>query len=395
MAGFTDLQWEKIDAKLAANPGRFGCPIRRAGSVILGSFNALKIGKANDSSKKWDFLKRFCSRYDLLSVQEVMDQLDGIRRLRDELGSDFKLIVSDTTGAFPGMRGLRERLAFLYRPSRVTLEELAGDITYDRSHVVAKLRENMDIWTKFFKDIDVENKERDAQGKRRKGLSDYEHPVFSTFIRTPHCAAFAIAGKNGAKPIEFLAVNAHTLWGKGKDERDREFFALLEWVIQRAKSSNRMYFKNIVVLGDLNLNFDSPQTKLSDVVKKLIELDSTLLTGQEAARANFPFLDVHPDETALFRTNARRNQTFDHVAFFIDKNEFGLPLSAANQTAGHNGPNGYDYGVFDFVNLFSEALHDKPIDDLTESQLETILEKARADVSDHMPIWVRIPIPGA
>lgn len=395
MPGFTNLQWERIDAKLASSPARFGCPIKRDDSVIIGSFNALKLGKGTNSAKKWAFLERFCSRYDLLSVQEVMDELSGIRRLRDELGPSFKLIVSDTTGAFPGMRGLRERLAFLYRPSRISLEELAGDISYDRSHVVSKLRENIDTWQQFFKDIDDENRVREQEGKRKKGLSDYEHPVFSTFIRTPHCAAFAIKGKNGAEPIEFLAVNAHTLWGKGKGERDREFFALLEWVIQRAKSSDRMYFKNIVIMGDLNLNFDDPQTKLSDVIKKLIELESTLLTGQDAARANFPFLDVHPDETALFHTNARSNQTFDHVAFFIDKDEQRLPTSNLNQTAGQNGPNGYDFGVFDFVDLFSEALHDRPFDELTASQQKTILKKTHEDVSDHMPIWVRIPIPSS
>ena len=29
-----------------------------------------------------------------------------------------------------------------------------------------------------------------------------------------------------------LAINAHTLFGNSRDERTREFFALMEWVIQ-------------------------------------------------------------------------------------------------------------------------------------------------------------------
>ncbi|ORU93124.1 MAG: hypothetical protein A6F72_06150 [Cycloclasticus sp. symbiont of Poecilosclerida sp. N] len=83
-----------------------------------------------------------------------MDELSGIRRLHESLGRSFKLIVSDTTGAFPGARGLRERLAFVYRPSRIELKELVSDITYDRSVVTASLRKNIDLWKDFFDDLD-------------------------------------------------------------------------------------------------------------------------------------------------------------------------------------------------------------------------------------------------
>jgi hypothetical protein len=133
MTGFTELRWQAFFDELSSNPKRYGLPIRRDDSVLLGSFNALKLGKATNSAKRWDFLTNFFSRCDLIAVQEVMDELNGIRRLHDSLGPSFKLLVSDTTGAFPGMRGLRERLALFYRPSRIELKELVSDITYDRS----------------------------------------------------------------------------------------------------------------------------------------------------------------------------------------------------------------------------------------------------------------------
>ena len=395
MAGFTDTQWQSIDKKLRHNPARFGLPIRRSGSVVLGSFNALKLGKARNSDKRWAFLTRFASRCDLLALQEVMDDLSGIRRLHAALGSSYELIVSDTTGAAPGDAGLRERLAYLYRPARVSLKELVSDITYDRSVVTNSLRQDIDLWTAFFKAIDDENEARRLQGKKPKSLSKFALPAFLTFIRTPHCASFSIKGKNGAAPIDFLGVNAHTLYGKSKEERTREFNALLEWLVKRAKSSDRMYFKNMIVMADLNMQFDDADNQYSDIVKRLIDLESNLLTGQDAARVNFPFLDVHPSETALFHTNARNTETFDHVAFFIDKRETQLPLVTANVSAGEGGPNAYDYGVFNFPELFVQTLHDKPFDDLTAGQRNTLLSNAKADVSDHMPIWVRLPIPGA
>ena len=395
MPGFSEQQWQAINTKLSQNPMRYGCPIRRNDSVVIGSFNALKLGKDGDNKKRWNFLKRFASRYDLLAIQEVMDDLSGIRRLKKMLGPSFELIVSDTTGAIPGALGLRERLTFLYRPERIELKELTSDITYDRSVVISTLKQDIEIWKKFFKDFDDTNKQRELQGKDKLGLSDVEHPRFLTFIRTPHCASFSIKGRSGANPVNFLAVNAHLLYGQSKEERTREFFALLEWLVRRAKQSKRMYYKNMILMGDLNMDFDSPDSRYSDIVKLLVELNSNLLTGQSAARVNFPFLDVHPVQSSLFNTNARKDETFDHVAFFIDKKETGLPLDNQNQQAGQFGPNDYDYGVFDFPELFAQAIHGKNFFQLNKTQIKSIYSKCKADVSDHMPIWVRIPIPGS
>ena len=394
MPGFTDQRWQTINGKLSQNPSRFGFPVRRDDSVVIGSFNALKLGKATNTAKRWDFLKRFASSYDLLAVQEVTDDLAGIRRLHKSLGPSFELLASDTTGAVPGSKGLRERLAYLYRPARIELKELVSDITYDRSVVVKTLQQDINAWKKFFTDFKKTNDARVQNGKKPLGLSDVTHPRFLTFIRTPYCASFSILGKNGADSVDFLAINAHSLFGDSEEERTREFFALLDWLVQRAKQSKRMYFKNMIVMADLNMEFDDAENRFSDIVKRLHDLESNLLTGQTAARVNFPFLDVHPDETSLFSTNARRNQTFDHIAFFIDKNEKGLPLNSENQVAGQSGPNGYDYGVFNFSELFAQSVHNKSFNQLIASQRKKLLSNTKADVSDHMPIWARIPIPG-
>ncbi|MEO1407193.1 MAG: hypothetical protein AAFV54_12005, partial [Pseudomonadota bacterium] len=275
------------------------------------------------------------------------------------------------------------------------LKELVSDITYDRSIITRNLRNDIDLWKQFFKDIDDENAQRVAQGKKPKGLGDFTHPAFLSFIRTPHCASFSIKAKGTAKPVDFLAVNAHTLFGNSKTERNREFNALLDWLVKRAKASKRMYYKNMILLADLNMQFNDADAKYSDIVIRLLELNSNLLSGQNAARVNFPFLNVHPSQTNLSHTNARSTETFDHIAFFIDKNEKGLPKTEANLDAGKKTSNDYDYGVFDFTELFSEALHDKPFLSLTKTQRNSLMSKTRADVSDHMPIWARIPIPGA
>ncbi|MEM7431617.1 MAG: hypothetical protein AAF351_06720 [Pseudomonadota bacterium] len=399
MPGFTDLRWQQMTDKLNDDPERWGCPVRRDDSVVIGSFNALKLGKDNNSDKRWEFLERFVSRFDLIAIQEVMDDLSGIRRLQRDCGSKFELLVSDTTGAAPGDGGLKERLAFLYHRDRIELKELVSDITYDRSNIAKNLHRDIDLWTQFFKDFDDTNAARVAQGKKKISLSKKSLPAFLDFIRTPHCAAFVIKGKGSGDDIEFLALNAHTLYGNSKKERKREFDALFEWLVKRAKSRDTMYFKNMIILADLNMMFNNADTQLSDIIKKIHDLGSHFFADDGDVRVNFPFLDVHPDETQLFNTNARSNQTFDHVAFFVDPDEHNLPLESANRNAGKtNGVedlNAYNYGVFNFVELASETLHGTNYFSLTDDQQDSLISRINDDVSDHMPIWARIPIPGA
>ena len=62
--------------------------------MVIGSFNALKLGSASNNSKNWPFLTRIASGCDLIAIQEVMDDLSGIRRLHESLGSSYELLVS-------------------------------------------------------------------------------------------------------------------------------------------------------------------------------------------------------------------------------------------------------------------------------------------------------------
>ena len=54
---------------------------------------------------------------------------------------------------------------------------------------------------------------------------------------------------------------------------------------------------------------------------------------------------------------------------------------------------GFDYGVFNIAELIAEALHAKPIDQLTKTQRKAIYKKSEFDISDHMPAWIRLKRP--
>ena len=111
---FTKDEWVKIRQQLARHPTEYGLPKRVYGSVVLGSFNIRKLGRVSGrNGATWEFLADVCRRFDLLAVQEVMGDLSGLRELVRRMGPEYDLIVSDKTGAFPGDKGLAERLAFI------------------------------------------------------------------------------------------------------------------------------------------------------------------------------------------------------------------------------------------------------------------------------------------
>ena len=416
---FTAAQWAKVEALSDARGASFGLPARRGDSVVLASFNIRKIGQIkNKSPGAWAFLKRFCERCDLIAVQEVQDNLEALVHLKGLLGPKYGLAVSDITGGIAGKRAMVERLAFLFRWDRVERTEVASDITIDRSAVLDTLYDERADFQAAFKTRVAELAARQTEVDRilapwkldvaaweaagrpgrkpRKpkipGKPPFVLPHFLTFIRTPHCASFRVRCNPGAEPYEFIAVNAHLLYGdknKQADERKREFSGLLKWLIERARQAKTMYHKNIILLGDLNLDF-----KKVDARRDAIEAEIKAINDRDLkrrAKIYFPFIDVHPNRHEVFRSNARHSQSYDQIA--IVSNDKRLPRPADKKKAG-SVAGGFDFGMFDFVNLFAEALHGKPFDRLTGPRKTALIARFQHDVSDHMPIWIRLPKPG-
>jgi hypothetical protein len=114
-----------------------------------------------------------CERFDLLSIQEVQDNLDGLRHLKRRLGDDYGMVVSDTIDRHPAESGMGERLAFLFRKAVVQRTEIASDTTYDRKEVLKTVSDHS---FDFLEDL-----------KRRKPVAH-----FVTFIRQPFCESFEV-----------------------------------------------------------------------------------------------------------------------------------------------------------------------------------------------------------
>ena len=390
---FTPEEWKKIrkTSDDADAQEKFGLPKRVYGSVVLGSFNIRKLGSSRSRNEDiWKFLADTCMHFDLLAVQEILDDLSGLRRLKSLLGPDFGIVISDTTGAFPGRRGLAERLGFIYNRRLVERTEIATDITYDRTEVLKTLALNRDrirpVMNRYGKYLESVRAWEDSGkvGSKPKAptKSQLRMPVFLTFIRQPFCVGFRIHGYPGTDPYEFMTVNAHLNYGDPKHDPIQEFHALMNWLVARSGQKGKPYHPNFILLGDLNMDYDKPVVDKERLMQDIKELNTIT---QKGVSVNFPFLDIHPDRSEVFRTNARERETYDQIGLFSRDNR--LPTYEMNETKMGKKPTGPDYGVFNLTELFATALG------VPDSQRQDLIKRFEHKVSDHMPLWLRLPLP--
>lgn len=413
---FTARQWSTIRDTLKANPEIFGLPVRQYGSVVFGSFNIRKLGriKTGTTSERdamtFQFLADACRHFDLLAIQEVMSDTEGVYELKRLMGPDYGIVHSDTTGGFPGRPGNAERLAFIYNRKLVERSALVSDVSYDRTEVIKNIADHNDAIHKALGPLAKERKKYNAAlakylaegGKRPREpkMSGLKMPGFLSFVRSPFAAGFRVEGHPGSTPYEFLAVDAHLHYGDSNNDRIWEGQALQEWILAKVKTGAKDNL-NVVLFGDLNLVFEDPEKSRKRIARG-IRLAAKRV-GLPKLKLVLPFMFPHPNPKqyveppgTVFRTNIRLTQTFDQLGAFYNDDRLDLVATDGN---GHvhpeawGSPGGPDYGVFNFTELFSRALTKKSYHQLTRAEANELVKGYDFRVSDHMPIWIRLPLP--
>lgn len=384
---FSTDDWERINQTLEADPERYGMPKRRRKSIIMGSWNIRKFGGPDGHSEQArEFYNRFAKNCDLLAVQEAQTDMFSLRDLCGRMnasrrGAKFRILASDVTGRAPGSTGLAERLAFIHDERRISHTDIAADISFDRSEIIINVNRSIEELKQVAMDkAGGQSMSDQAQSifeqlKDFAGFDSTKMNAFFDFIRSPHVASFRVNG-SGAH-YDVACVNAHLHFGKAS-QRKKEFLTLLEWVFLRSDMDAPI----TMILGDLNLDFGRDNTARRDAIETFLQ--DVNKKRSEKVKVNFPFLYDHPTQGPI-RTNARENETFDQIAYFHDDRR--LPLVEHNALAGQGGKDFFDYGMFNFVKLFREA------GVISGSNGGTDFTKFENDVSDHMPIWVRMPRP--
>jgi len=149
------------------------------------------------------------SHFDVIAVQEVKDNIRGLRDALKILGEDWNLILTDVTR---GAAGNGERMAFLFNTKRVQLSGLACELV-------------------------VPLEELSAVG---------EGNLIKQFARTPYAVGFKSAG------VTFVLTTLHILFGNKPADRIPELKAIAHWMANWAQEMNE-YEQNLLVLGDFNI----------------------------------------------------------------------------------------------------------------------------------------------
>lgn len=152
------------------------------------------------------------SRFDVIALQEVKDNVKALRHMLKVLGRNWGLILTDVT---KGAWGNGERLAFLFDTRKVQLSGLATEL--------------------------VLPKEQLDKNEIKPDVLDRQ------FARTPYAVSF----RSGRKT--FILVTLHVIYGDNAADRVPELKAIAEWLANWAKHINA-WDHNLIALGDFNID---------------------------------------------------------------------------------------------------------------------------------------------
>ena len=202
-------------------------PAKTASKVLTATWNLTNFGFQKRTDNDLALMAEVMSWFDLISIQEIADDLTTLGALMGHLGAKYKVVLSDTAGN-------DERAGFLYNSRKLERLEVAAEVAVPPSahrHI------------------------------RMKGVSG----SFSGFDRNPYLVAFR------SKNLTFIAVSAHLFFGshsyKDEDRRALEAYALARWASLKNKGAGA-YSENILIMGDLNLPKKDDSSPVFRALKK-------------------------------------------------------------------------------------------------------------------------------
>lgn len=309
-----------------------GIPRRRRDRLLIATWNIANLGVQERRHTDHQLLAEVCSWFDIVAVQEVNDNLAGLRGLRDHLGEGYEVLFSDASGNM-------ERQAFVWDARRVRLLGKVGRLAIPPSQL------------------------------DRIRLPGFEIP-FRGFDRGPYMAAFETQAAR--RRFRFLLINVHLYFGSNAlahvKRRALETYAVAWWAAKRQRSDHA-FTKNIIPLGDFNL----PSPKPGDAIyEALTGRGLQLAKANRALRHRGLELPRKRKErlSKVGGTSLDGLKHYDQIAFFPDQTRQPSQVE-----------------VFDFDNTLFEELWERE-----EEPWNAYRAYLRYYISDHRPLWAEFEL---
>jgi len=175
-------------------------------TLLLATWNIREFGD-NRNPESLHYIAEIISRFDLVAVQEVANNLTGLQKVAALLGHNWDYIVTDST---EGTAGGGERMAFIYDRCKVFFRKMAGELVLPETKLI------------------------NAGDKKLQ------------FARTPFTVAFQ------AGWFKFILATVHIYYGtasKNDPRRVEEIKTIAQFLNNRAKKEG----ENYIILGDFNI----------------------------------------------------------------------------------------------------------------------------------------------
>ena len=315
-------------------------------TLLLATWN-LKEFDGGDADKRTDesywYIAEIVSHFDLVAIQEVGANLDGLEKLKNRLGGTWRYVVSDVT---EGKAGNYERLAFLFDRRKIRFSGVAGEI------VIPPVE--------------------DSHGNKIAPADQ--------LARTPTIVGFE------AGWFRFMLSTVHIIWGKGDEEypaRVAEIQTIAAFLKDRSEDVNA-WSHNMLLLGDFNIfSAGTSNAAYAAIIDNGFVIPQSL---QEIPPTNVGAKPRFYDQIALRTRESNleptgRGGVFDYFeAVYRDADYEGYVAAMMGSRAEDDPKNKLSFntrGVF-----------------RTEDQRRAYYRNhwRRRQMSDHLPMWLELKI---
>lgn len=253
-------------------PGR-AIPAKAADRLLMATWNVANLGVQERREKDYFLIAELVSWFDLVAMQEVNDNLSGLRAIQRHLPPSYRLLFSDAAGN-------DERLAFLYDSDKIALLEEVGEVAIPPS---------------------------DVRHIRLPGIEQR----FEGFDRNPYLAGFR------SDSFVFVLVNVHLYFGSESaisvNRRSLETYAVARWADIRRRSPYA-YSRDIIALGDFNL----PKAEPGDPIYEALTKRGLHLPEHSTQIGSTIRTDSHYDQVAFFPGETQQDFTGNSGVFDFD-----------------------------------------------------------------------------
>ena len=245
-------------------------------TLLLATWNIREFGGTKSGGRDAEslyYIAEIISRFDIVAIQEVRDNLDALDELMKILGPWWKYLVSDVTF---GRQGNNERHAYIYDIRKITFGGMAGELV--------------------------------PEMKKTKGTlsSDF------AFSRTPYVAGFK------AGWFKFTLCTQHFYYGESKSDdpqRLKESQNIVRLLKKRMRSKDA-WAGNSILLGDFNI-FSIKDKTFEAIEKEKFHIPKNLKGTYTNAKRDKPYDQIaflaKDIEKQLGLAKAGTFPFFDHV----------------------------------------------------------------------------------